>query len=99
MLSPHSLRKARNLAEKELELCHLQVPAGSQAALVGEHREDAAANAAKTKVARDINPAVALALLIADLAARLFCLSIFWMLLVIAVLVSNAALCVALIKR
>ncbi len=42
---------------------------------------------------------MALALLVADLAARLFCLSIFWTLLVVAILVSNASLCMALIHR
>ena len=42
---------------------------------------------------------MALALLVADVAARLFCLSVFWMLLIIAILVSNAALCVALVHR
>ena len=59
----------------------------------------AAADTVKARAAKNINPAVALALLIVDLAARLFCLTIFWMTLIFAILVSNAALCVALMHR
>ena len=70
-----------------------------EASTAGAPYEDAAANGTKAKAAKAINPAVALALLVADLAARLFCLSIFWMLLISAILISNAALCIALIHR
>ena len=49
--------------------------------------------------AKDINPAIALAILAADVAARIFCLSILWLTVILAVLASNAAVCVALIHR
>ncbi|CAL5220020.1 g1966 [Coccomyxa viridis] len=81
------------------QLCQKRVPPLPEASTVGEHHEDAAATATKAKAVKEINPAVALALLVADLAARLFCLSIFWTLLVVAILVSNASLCMALIHR
>ena len=48
---------------------------------------------------KDINPAIALAILAADVAARIFCLSILWLAVILAVLASNAAVCVALIHR
>ena len=67
---------------------------------MGQHHEDGVASAATANAAaREINPTAALGLLIADLAARLFCLSIFWVLLIAAILLSNAALCTALIHR
>ena len=59
----------------------------------------AAADTVQARAAKNINPAVALALMIADLAARLFCLTIFWMTLIFAIVVSNAAICVALMHR
>ena len=49
--------------------------------------------------AKDINPAIALAILAADVAARIFCLSILWLTVILAVLASNAAVCIALIHR
>ena len=48
---------------------------------------------------KDINPAIALAILAADVAARIFCLSILWLTVILALLASNAAVCVALIHR
>ena len=48
---------------------------------------------------RTLNPAAAAVLLLGDLAARLFCLSVFWMILIIAVLCGNAALYFALSNR
>ena len=70
-----------------------------KAAAAGHQHEGAVAAAAKAKVVKDINPAVALALLIAEVAARLFCLSILWVLLINSILLSNAALCTASIHR
>ena len=75
------------------------MPAVPRASATWHQNEEAAAHAAKAKAAKDVNPAVALALLTADVAARLFCLSILWMLLIIGILLSNAALCTALIHR
>ena len=60
---------------------------------------DPAEDASKGKMEKDINPGLALALLVADLGARVFCLSILWVAFILAILVSNAALCVALIHR
>ena len=51
------------------------------------------------RAAKDINPAIALAILAADVAARIFCLSILWLTVILALLASNAAVCVALIHR
>ena len=48
---------------------------------------------------KDINPAIALAILAADVAARISCLSILWLTVILALLASNAAVCVALIHR
>ena len=60
---------------------------------------DPAEDASKGKMEKEINPGLALGLLIADLGARMFCLSVLWVAFILAILVSNAALCLALIHR
>ena len=61
--------------------------------------KDPAEDAGKGNMEKEINPGLALALLIADLGARVFCLSVLWVAFILAILVSNAALCLALIHR
>ncbi|BDA42229.1 hypothetical protein COCOBI_03-1160 [Coccomyxa sp. Obi] len=55
--------------------------------------------AAETAQHGAIQPVSAAAFLVADVAARLFCLTIFWVALVFAIICSNAAVCVVLLHR
>lgn len=60
---------------------------------------DVTVETAETTKHGAIQPVSAAALLVADVAARLFCLTIFWVVLVFAIICSNAAVCAVLLHR
>ncbi|CAL8468080.1 g7619 [Coccomyxa elongata] len=85
----------------------LQAAAEAEAQIVDSrqakvsHREasEVIVETAETAKLEAIQPVSAAAFLVADVAARLFCLTIFWVALVFAIICSNAAACAVLLHR
>lgn len=66
----------------------------------GEEQEAPRRESGKAEaVQRTVQPLSATAFLVADMAARIFCLTIFWVVLILAILCSNSALCAVLLYR
>ena len=66
----------------------------------GEEQEAPRRESGKAEaVQRTVQPLSATAFLVADMAARIFCLTIFWVVLILAILCSNSTLCAVLLYR